>query len=419
LRKGKTQVITHPEINFAKQIDTWVFNQLSKNHVDFCSLVSSLPGIYPTEVLHSLERLVASRRIDSKIPLHILRDSKKKSFSLRVRKKIHSPPPHPLDFEWRFTDDTVIKLAKYCLSLSEPGDTIGLLGVPSIYRLVFNNKLNRRFVLFDKNPIDDNKCGSFNASIHCDLRHYRMHYNSIAKIVLMDSPWYPEYNRAFLYNASKFCQKNGLILIVTPKEGTRPKIKEEWKDLLKFSKRNGLKYLGIISEDIAYDTPYFEKNSLKAAGILNILQTWRTANLAVFEKTNERIIQPPILIQPYDWYKESYFGIRVRKNKELKIFFDPRLTPIIQGDILPSISRRDSRRELADVWTHGNRIFKCKGTNVLHKILLAKKRLETPEYPIESMIERPLNKRERRMVSIANSQIDDIVKLENEEQWIL
>jgi hypothetical protein len=34
------------------------------------------------------------------------------------------------------------------------------------------------------------------------------------------------------------------------------------------------------------------------------------------------------------------------------------LVSLIEGDILPTVSRRDPRRRLADVWTSGNRIFR-------------------------------------------------------------
>ena len=225
-------------------------------------------------------------------------DAQQPLFNNKAARVPVSPQPHPLDYEWRFTDETVIRLTKYSLWLSNPGDTICLLGVPSIYRLVNHNRLNRKFFLFDKNTVDQEVAVEYCTLIPCDLGDYHMAHNSIAKVVLMDSPWYPEYNRAFLWNASKICERNGLILMITPKEGTRPNIKKEWQDILNYSKQVGLGYLGESPEKIFYDSPYFEKNALKASGILNFPRKWRQANLSIFEKIEERMPPQPKITVP-------------------------------------------------------------------------------------------------------------------------
>jgi hypothetical protein len=380
--------------------------------------VRSLPGIYPADILLSVERLAKNKKISQNTFNIISRDSKKPSSIKLLSIPILQQPPHPLDFEWRFTDKTVINLAKYCLSISDPGDSIGLLGVPSLFRLVQYNNLNRKFFLFDKNPVEQEVRVEFSRCIPCDLGDYKINCCSIAKIVLMDSPWYPEYNRAFLWNATKICKEYGLILMVTPKEGTRPNIKEEWREILNFSKQIGLGYLGESPENIVYDAPYFERNALKAAGILNFPRDWRQANLSVFEKREERSTQQPTITETV-WHNDSNSGIRVRKSQDNNDFHDPRLIPIVPNDILPTVSRRDPRRKQAQVWTHGNRIFDCKGTNVLHKILHARNFNESPEFHVELLIERKINKKEKILISQAKTQIDDLIKLERVEQCIL
>jgi hypothetical protein len=379
--------------------------------------VQSIPGIYPVDILLSVKRLALERKISQNTAYKISKDSKK-SAPIIISNVPISSQPHPLDFEWRFTDKTVINLAKYCLSLSDPGDTIGLLGVPSIYRLVQNNNLNRKFYLFDKNAVDQEVKVEFSRCIPCDLGDFKINCCSIAKIVLMDSPWYPEYNRAFLWNATQICEEYGMILMVTPKEGTRPNIKEEWREILNFSKHIGLGYLGESPENIVYDAPYFERNALKAAGILNFPRDWRQANLSVFEKREERSTQQPKIIAT-EWHKDPNSGIRIQKSQDNNNFHDPRLIPIVPNNILPTVSRRDPRRKQARVWTHGNRIFDCKGTNILHKILYARNRGESPDLHVESLIERKLSKNEKRLISQAKKQIDDLIKLERVEQCIL
>jgi len=251
---------------------------------DFYSLVRYLPGIYPNEVLLSLERLALNKKISLKNFHKINKDSKKVSSIELLNIPTTTQPPHPLDFEWRFTDKTVLNLAKYCLSLSDPGDTIGLLGVPSLYRLVYNNNLNRKFFLFDKNPIDQEIKVDFSRCIPCDLGDLRLTVVQSQKSFSWILPGTLNITGLFSGNATKICEEYGLILMVTPKEGTRPNIKEEWREILNFSKQIGLGYLGVSPENIIYDAPYFERNALKAAGILNFPRDWRQANLSVFEK---------------------------------------------------------------------------------------------------------------------------------------
>jgi hypothetical protein len=416
-KKGQTYI--NQEIKFQKKIDNWVYDKLSQNHQNFLSLVKSLPGIYPLEVLLSVKRLASSKKVDLKTYQKLFRDAK------TTRKRTISDngnsflQPHPLDFEWRFTEKTIVNLVKYCLALSNPGNTICLFGVPSLYRLVGHNDLKRKFILFDKNPVEPFVTIDYCSSIPCDLRNYSINQNSIATTVLMDSPWYPEYNRAFLWNASKLCKENGFVLMVTPKEGTRPNIMDEWRDTLQFSNQNGLEYLGICSNSIIYDTPYFERNALMAAGIINFPLEWRCANLLIFRKIGIQKSSQPVVKISTEWHEESYFGIRVRKTIDSNIFTDPRLISIVPNDILPSVSRRDSRRELAFVWTHGNRIFGCKGPHILRQILSAMTVNESPFFNVESILERNLKEKENKLISITQQQIHDLVKKERAEQCLL
>jgi hypothetical protein len=47
------------------------------------------------------------------------------------------------------------------------------------------------------------------------------------------------------------------------------------------------------------------------------------------------------------------------------------LVSLIEGDILPTVSRRDPRRRLAQVWTSGNRIFRTDNPRLLFDAALS------------------------------------------------
>jgi hypothetical protein len=203
--------------------------------------------------------------------------------------------------------------------------------------------------------------------------------------------------------------------MVAPRAGTRPEIDEEWQSILKWSDRLGLDHLGNSSTNVAYETPYFERNALRCVGIHNFPLDWRRADLAIFTKKEDKSIEPPKKICHSNWYKKSYMGIRIRRHKNLSGFNDPSLISILPCDVLPSVSRSDPYRKTADVWTSGNRIFTCNGTNVLHRILCAMKAGCPPHPKVECMIGRKLEKKEHRLISIAKRQIDEVIKLEQRE----
>jgi hypothetical protein len=86
--------------------------------------------------------------------------------------------------------------------------------------------------------------------------------------------------------------------------------------------------------------------------------------------------------------------VRVRiRQPNLSGFADPSLVSVVPGDVLQSVSRRDSRRRLADVWTSGNRIFACQGRGVLQQILRAVAVGRSPYEAVALALERPLSSR--------------------------
>jgi len=405
------------EEKFKNQIDKWVENKIKNEINDFESLILSLPSIYPQLVLESLDRLYSSKKINNKLYHKLSQDAKKKNKVIN-KSEIQNIifPPHPLDFDWRFTQKTTRDLIKTCIILSKPDDTIVFLGTPSLFGIVSKKQYNRRFILIDTNPSHyknmNQNCSVFNHNL---FKAIPSDLYSITKLVIMDPPWYPDYQRAFLNNTSKICKLGGTILMVASRVGTRPNIHREWQALLKWIKKIGLSYEGLCNMNIAYDTPYFEKNALKAIGITNFPYGWRRADLAIFRKKNENNFLLPKKGYQADWYEESYMGLRIRRHPKNHTFKDPSLLSVISGDILPSVSRRDPHRNTVDVWSFGNRVFNCKGTNILHDILCALKDGYSPNIKIESSLGRKLEKKENQLILKTIRQVNKIINIEKSE----
>lgn len=126
------------------------------------------------------------------------------------------------------------------------------------------------------------------------------------------------------------------------------------------------------------------------------------------------VVRPTLFTDEWTEIKIMDIRIKLRVN-ESKEFRDPRLTSIIPNDILPSVSRRDDRRKLADVWTSGNRIFSCDGVNILKQIILARSLNLSPIYMVSTLLKRKLTIKEIILVSSTALQIDKLISHEQKE----
>src|ERR1035437_3511528 len=96
------------ELDIAPEFQSWVDRNVAEavwSPVDnFSSLVDQLPGIYPAEVFSSLLRLAkCDSGVDRVAPMLAL--SASASNDMRTPSVWYADllPPHPLDFEWRFS----------------------------------------------------------------------------------------------------------------------------------------------------------------------------------------------------------------------------------------------------------------------------------------------------------------------------
>ena len=164
-------------------------------------------------------------------------------------------------------------------------------------------------------------------------------------------------------------------------------------------------------------TPLFEHNALLASGFERIPREWRRGDLLFFRRVGggpvDQIVRGGCR---EDWKPFEVGGIgiwvRVDGNDD---FQNPCLQPMVSGDILPTVSRSDPRRKRADVWTCGNRIFRCLGKNVLSLAIDAMAIGQDPFRSVTEGLNRPLELSEEHLVSVAIQQIGHLVELEQRE----
>jgi hypothetical protein len=68
---------------------------------------------------------------------------------------------------------------------------------------------------------------------------------------------------------------------------------------------------------------------------------------------------------------------------------DPQLKHLVNGDVLPSVSRRDPVRHTVTVWTTSNRVFGCRSPRLLADIAVALASAESVTGPARTVLGRP------------------------------
>lgn len=353
-----------------------------RSPASFDELVCLMRGAYPTEVAAAIKRLAESRQLDAVTVARLQRRGPLKEATASANYQIGLPVPHPLDFDWRFTDASADTLLNLGVDVCRPGETIALLGTPSIYAAACRANAGRRVILWDQNGYQD-LCGG--GVLHPDLSVSSCDISisplpaAVASYVVLDPPWYTDKYRAFLWAASCLSKANATVAMVVPGEGTRPGIRADHASVVQYGARTGLRLEEHRVGAIAYIAPRFERNALDAAGLGSLPWGWRRGDLLVFRRTAGSCAPRPAPGAPErDWSDIEWMATRVRVRARGSASTVPSIVSLVDGDVLDSVSRRDPRRPSVDVWTAGNRVYKCDAGDALSRLLRGLARGMTP-----------------------------------------
>jgi hypothetical protein len=344
---------------FAAQVDGLTLTAVQGGVGSFAALLHQLPGVYPTEVLASLDRLRGRALIDAAIAAGIADEAVDNGATL-VEGRSLLPLPHPLDYEWRFTPDAARALLDRAAALTHPGDDLLLFGTPGLAADALTLPIGRRIAfLAESNSVTDRifalnrAMGEPLAIAFCSGGLPRQS----ADAVLLDPPWYLDFVRPMLAAAAHACRPEGVVMISLPPDGARPSAKADRDVTIAFARRLGLVLVEHAPLTIQYETPFFERNALRAAGICPPPH-WRRGDLVVFRKVRASLRPPVSSSRRRDWTEVGIGRMRlfIRDAAEGRAD-EAHLVSMVDGDILPTVSRRDRRRAAANVWTSGNRIF--------------------------------------------------------------
>jgi hypothetical protein len=359
------------ESEFVDRVVSWIERLVEHGERDFASLVSRLPGVDPIYVATTLKRLGDS---GGGRPYQLLRDQACHPAAREPEDAAIPFVPHPLDFDWRFTPTCALEIASQVFALAE-AERITLLGTPTLITALESHLPPSAIRLFDKNLLWRDRFGREDPSLNVtasDLTLDDLAVDTLAAsdVVVMDPPWYPSIQRAYVWAATQLIRPGGFVLTTAPPQGTRPRVLAERAEIEAYADTAGLVPVRSCEGSVRYVTPPFEVNAMRAAGVFRSLPEWRSGDLIIYQSHRVAALERPAVALPGPRWREVMIrGIRIKMRFPSEPIGEtassPELEPLVQGDVLPSVSARHPVRELVDVWTSGNRIFKCQNTPAL------------------------------------------------------
>lgn len=337
----------HTESEYLLWIETSIQRGLDAGLSHFSELVERLSGASPLDVLAALNS-PPFRRDARAIAF---RDEAARPISRTASSYGQGLPlPHPLDAEWRFTEGTAHTLLELLLSATSLGDSVLLLGTPTVALAALELPNDRHFhVVGDGNVVSS----ALWQLARGDPRMSRKATQEGAMAAVVDPPWYMRAYEAMLTSVSLLCRPSALVLVSVPPVGTRPGVIEERQDLIQLAASKGLIHVDERPRALNYQTPLFERAAFEAAGIKAALPNWRWGDLLSFKKQGPCEYKRPMRRQAFE---VTLGGIRLRLLLT-KGATDATLVPIHSKEVFPSISARAPGRARANLWTTTNRAF--------------------------------------------------------------
>ena len=349
------------DARFARFVKVSIVRAIRKGARTFEDLLLHLPSIYPTEVLAAVDEMRGLRSVEDELVNQIRADA-----GVRPQRVVRGgsllPLPHPLDFEWRFSEETCRELLVGATEMTRSGETILLYGTPGLaYAAVSLPVRNRRIVFAGADTVVTRRLRSLNDT---SGRPISVLIGGgvepgCASAVVVDPPWYLDYLSPMLRVAAEACRLDGVVLAGLPPLGIRPGVSDERDAVDSFLARQGLDRMALEELAVSYETPFFEANALAAVGVY-VPAVWRRGDLAVYRRRmalRGGTVAPKSPLEAWEEVEVEGMRIRVQFGTGASASRGV-LESVVRGDVLPSVSRRDLRRAKANVWTSGNRIFR-------------------------------------------------------------
>jgi hypothetical protein len=121
-----------------------------------------------------------------------------------------------------------------------------------------------------------------------------------------------------------------------------------------------------------------------------------------------------------EWSEAELYGTRFRfRLRGQTGFDDPSLRHLIKGDVLPSVSRRVDLRETVDVWSSGNRVFRCLAPRILQTVVESLAAGKLPTDVLAESLRQPLGPKYGHLIQNTATQIERLAAAECRERQMI
>lgn len=339
---------------FRQEAAAWLQSLADATVTDLTAVFRSSPGYYPT-TLAQLWRDEVNRRglANGTVVVN------------GANETVRLPVCHPGDYEWRFTDEAAMALVDHA-STGLPADAlVAHVGTPTTFVVGRARCPQHTHALLERNSSVIRSLGNTGHMYQIDLTTDKPPSLG-ARAAIVDPPWYPADTQAFLWATNAACALGARIVLCQPTLATRPGVAEERAALLDELPRLGYAYRRFDAAFIRYRMPHFEAASLKVtAPDLPVPDDWRVGDTLTLEKIDEAAPQLAPTATADAWQEVAFGPVRIKLRRTKS----PDLGPLVPGDVLDTVSRRDPIRDQIGLWTSGNRVFSLNDPAIFGKLI--------------------------------------------------
>jgi hypothetical protein len=284
------------------------------------------------------------------------------------------PIGHPLDYPWLFDIRTRHSVLQRIASFTVPGDLIVYLGCPTLHEVALEALPEREHLLLDRDVRRVDRANGIKpgSASTVDLSGAPVAVTG-ARLTIADPPWYEASTKAFLGAAREVTVGGGAVLFSFAGALTRPGIGAEVSAILDEASREGLALAEVETGACRYDMPAFEQAAFAAAGRPGIPAGWRRGDLYRFEVVGRRTTRPRRArgdLMMDDWKAVEIDSVPLRVRSTAPPTGGSLISSLVDGDILPTVSRRDPRRDRVALWSPCNRVFASNDPATLEQLVL-------------------------------------------------
>jgi len=265
------------------------------------------------------------------------------------------PEPHPLDFDWRFTPETVQQFAE----MIDEREGVLAVGAPSIARRFC--QLGRKVALVDRQPIHfvDN-----HSQIEVDWDASKI---SGFRTAVVDPPWYPEHVRTWTAWSANCVGLGGQVFASIWPPNTRPTGENEFRGIIEWLE--SWSTVSLLSQYPRYELPIFEAEARKTGLEQDLSISPRLGRLLKIQVRNLPTV--PLIVKKEQWLRFVFNDYQLALRVHPTDYSEPIITSIpgVEHWLWPYVSRRAPGRDSIDIWSSRNEVALASGTGKLAEVL--------------------------------------------------